>query len=70
MSRTYAEELGMVTHLAPSRRQRMVRRRWYVVGAVVAAISLATLVSNLQGPADRLARPAQASMALIGDMAR
>jgi hypothetical protein len=49
MARTYAEDIGLVTHFSPTRRQRQIRRRWMLVGAVALALGLGGLVSGLGG---------------------
>jgi hypothetical protein len=44
---TYAEQVGLITHLAPNRRQRLIRRRWLMVAAVAAAVAAALLAGQL-----------------------
>ena len=56
MSRSiYAGDFTLVSHLAPSRRQKSVRRRWMVAGIIGASLGLAVTVSGLshrQGGSD------------------
>lgn len=48
MSRSiYAGDFRLVSHLSPSRRQKMVRRRWMVAGIIAASLCLAVTVSSL-----------------------
>ena len=44
---TYSERVGLITHLSPNRRQRLVRRRWLLLAAVAAALSGALLAGQL-----------------------
>lgn len=48
---------GLVTHLGPSRRQRLTRRRWMLIGvvaAVTAIVSVFGQVADRQSSAGRV----------------
>ena len=44
---TYAEEVGLITHLSPNRRQRQVRRRWLWLATGAAALSAGLVAGQL-----------------------
>ena len=47
---------GLVTHLGPSRRQRLTRQRWMLIGVVAAATAVVSIfgqIADRQSSADR-----------------